>query len=617
MRQQSRTPLSLRTRRWIVSYGAVAVGLILVPFVLPRVAAAASDTPPPTTAPAVADTRAPAGRLPVKEVTAFKDGHAYVLHEGELPVTSDGRIVVDDLPAPVLGTFWPYVAQDGLKLRSVVSGYEDVARTRDTTSLRDMLRANPGARVVVTEMNGTEYAAELVRVTEPRPATDPSVAAPPGVAPPPAGSCLVWLKREAGIRVIPVEAIRDVTFRDPPHDTLTDPQRRGVLTLQVEGSAPRAKVGYAYVQRGLRWIPFYRVQMDENGQARFALWATLVNDLTDLDDVTVHLVVGVPRFRFTDTTDPIALDQALDDLRTDAARLSRGYRRDSRTAYAFSNAIMSQQVQVEPGDMGPGGPPPDDDVLRGSRAEDLFVFTVEHVKLKKGQRMVVPVDEFNLPYESAYVLKLPAIPPPEARERLGQAGNSDERELAALFSAPKVQHMLRVTNSGKAPLTTAPVLVLKGGQVLAQGMTTYTPIGMKCDIGLTDALDVAVSRKDTETGRTPNALRSRNTDLTRIECQGVLTLANRKNTPVRVEITRYVFGQIKEASADGQVDALGWYDEEIVAAGAAGGRSDWWHWYSFPWWFNDVNGIGRVRWNVELKPGEKADLSVTWAYLWG
>ena len=611
MRQRSRTPLSLTNPRRIVSCGAVAVGLALLPFLLAPTATAADA---PAAAPA-------AGHLPVKEVTVFKDGHAYVLHEGELPVAAGGRIVVDDLPAPVLGTFWPYVAQDGLKLRSVVSGYEDVARKRDTTSLRDMLRANPGAQVVVTETNGTEYAAEIVRVTDPRPAADPAAGPPhsvePAGPPPPAGSCLVWLKREAGTRVIPIEAVRDVTFRAPPQDTLTDKQRQGVLTLQVEGSAPRAKVGYAYVQRGLRWIPFYRVQMDENGEAKFALWATLVNDLTDLDDVTVHLVVGVPRFRFTDTTDPIALDQALDDLRTDAARLARGYRPGSRSAYALSNAIMSQQMQAEPGDMDAAAPPPDDDVLRGSRSEDLFVFSVEHVKLKKGQRMVVPVNDFTLPYESAYVLKLPAIPPPEARERLNQAASNDERELAALFSAPKVQHVLRVTNSAKTPLTTAPVLVLKGEQVLAQGMTTYTPSGMKCDIGLTDAIDIAVSRKDTETGRTPHALHTRSTDLTRVECQGVLTLVNRKSTPVRVEITRYVFGQAKEASAEGQIDALGWYDEEIVAAGAAGGHYDWWHWYSFPWWFSDVNGVGRVRWNVELKPGEKTDLSVTWAYFWG
>ena len=39
------------------------------------------------------DAPVPAGalaRMPVKEITVFKDGHAYVLHEGELPTDARG-----------------------------------------------------------------------------------------------------------------------------------------------------------------------------------------------------------------------------------------------------------------------------------------------------------------------------------------------------------------------------------------------------------------------------------------------------------------------------------------------------------------------------------------------
>ena len=37
-------------------------------------------------------------RMPVKEVTVFKDGHAFVLHEGKMPTDADGRRA-DGLPA--------------------------------------------------------------------------------------------------------------------------------------------------------------------------------------------------------------------------------------------------------------------------------------------------------------------------------------------------------------------------------------------------------------------------------------------------------------------------------------------------------------------------------------
>jgi hypothetical protein len=61
---------------------------------------------------------APAGprpRLPVKEVTVFKDGHAFVLHEGRLP-TAGSDVVMDYLPAPVIGTFWAYSADPATRL---------------------------------------------------------------------------------------------------------------------------------------------------------------------------------------------------------------------------------------------------------------------------------------------------------------------------------------------------------------------------------------------------------------------------------------------------------------------------------------------------------------------
>src|SRR6186713_2434910 len=58
--------------------------------------------------------------LPVREVTIFKDGHAFVLREETLAADDAGDIVLDDLPEPVLGTFWPY-ASGGAKLLSATA----------------------------------------------------------------------------------------------------------------------------------------------------------------------------------------------------------------------------------------------------------------------------------------------------------------------------------------------------------------------------------------------------------------------------------------------------------------------------------------------------------------
>ena len=64
--------------------------------------------------------------MPVKEVTVFKDGHALMLHEGRMPVEGSGDVLMDYLPAPALGTFWPYSADKDAKLSAVLAGQRKV-----------------------------------------------------------------------------------------------------------------------------------------------------------------------------------------------------------------------------------------------------------------------------------------------------------------------------------------------------------------------------------------------------------------------------------------------------------------------------------------------------------
>src|SRR5687767_11773773 len=75
-------------------------------------------------------------RMPVKEVTVFKDGHAFVLHAGRVATSDAGHVVLDELPSPVLGTFWPYVSDRRARLTSVTTGRSDVRVERTAVDLR-------------------------------------------------------------------------------------------------------------------------------------------------------------------------------------------------------------------------------------------------------------------------------------------------------------------------------------------------------------------------------------------------------------------------------------------------------------------------------------------------
>jgi len=557
---------------------------------------------------AVASLESSSSTLPVEEITVFKDGHSFVLHEGEMPTDGDGNVTLDYLPRPIVGTFWAYSADARAKLTGVISHKRLVDVRRTALTIPELIEGNIGARVRVHD--GNVYEATILEIptrsSEELGRTGPT-GAPESL---PVRSDVVMLRVAEGVKVVPLNQIQRITFLDGPRTDVTCDEFRETMTLKLDWEKPapdaKAKVGMVYVQRGIRWIPSYRIDIDGEGAATVKLQATIINELTDVEDVTANLVIGVPRFAFENTVDPISLQQT-------AAQLSSHFRRDSQSAYAFSNMIMTQAAMPvrrpetpaggEVIDLGP-------DVAESGKNEDLYVFTVEHVTLKKGQRMVVPIAEYELRYEDVFVLDLPFGPPPEVGHRLN---NDQQAKLAQLFHAPKVMHVIRLSNSAECPLTTAPALILREGRVVAQGMMTYTAAGASGDLELTAAVDISVERLDKETERIADAARWDGYTYARSNLIGSVKLTNHRDTGVDLEVRRSVLGHIDSANHNGSIVHLGRHEGGWATPS---GRPFWWNWYNWPYWWYHFNAVGRVTWQHRLEPGQAIDLEYEWHYFW-
>jgi len=549
--------------------------------------------------------------MPVKEITIFKDGHTFVLHEGKMPVGADGNVTIDYLPRPIIGTFGAYSADAGAKLTAVVSQKRIVPVKRTALTIPELIEGNIGAKVRITEAGLAAYETTIVGIPT-RSTEELSSAEPPGSPEklPERGS-IVLLKFEGGIKAVPISRIQEVTFLDEPKLQLAGEQFRDMMTLKLDWGRRRpeqtADVGMVYVQRGIRWIPNYRIDIDGKGNATVKLQATIVNELADVEDVKAHLVIGVPKFAFENTVDPISLQQTV-------AQLSRHFRPDSQSAYAFSNMIMTQQAEMpvrrvdvpdssETLDLGP-------EVAGSGKNEDLYIFTLEHVTLKKGQRMVVPVAEYELKYRDVFVLDLPFGPPPEVRHNLN---NQQQAELAQLYYSPKVMHKIRLDNDAEYPLTTAPAMILRQGRIIAQGMMTYTAVGASSDLELTAAVDISVEKLDKETERMPDAVKWDGYSYARSNLTGTITLTNRRSDTVSLEIRRSILGQIDSASHEGSIEHLGrheggWMDPNSLPF--------WWGWYNWPYWWYHFNAVGRVSWECEIESGKTVELEYNWHYFW-
>lgn len=567
-----------------------------------------------------ADLPAPAA-LPVREVSVFKDGHAFVVHRGTVAVDGEGEVVLRHLPAPVLGTFWAGATDEGVGVATVTASQSRIKVERTALSLKELIDANPGAEVLVTEFPPAQrdpvpYEATILAAPV-QTADELESLAPPGDGPKlPVTSDLVFLKTAAGTRIVPLARIQDLTFRADPAAKVGREEFRSTLTLRMirrgvgDGVAKlagaEAGVGLMYVQRGLRWIPSYRVELDGKGQARVWLQATLVNDLVDLDDVTCNLVVGVPTFALAGSADPIGLEQA-------AAKLAQAVNLDNGNRFGnfYANSMMSQVAGGAGGAPVPA-PPEVGGETAGEKAEDLYVFRLEHVTLAKGARMVVPVSVGSLPYREFFKLDVPFTPPAEFIQQIDPRQGA---EFARLLATPKAVHTIRLSNNGKAPLTTAPGLVMRDGRVLAQGMLTYTSPGAEVDLAVTTAVDIRVNKEERETRRVPNAQNWNGEQLARLELTGELTLKNLRGQPVDIEVVRHVFGNVESADHDGVVEQVNVLEDLSLLGQAAGpGGGPWSGRFSWPVWWRQFNGAARIRWQVRLDPGAETTLGYGWNY---
>ena len=566
-------------------------------------------------------------KMPIRELTVFKDGHAFVLHEGTMPTDAAGNVVLDYLPTPVVGTFWAYGSTPGARLNSVTASPQRTLVERTALNLRELLEANVGAAVFVTENAATsgvappQYAATILSVPQ-RSSAELEITGAPALPrvdqygrpiiivdadkPLPQKGDIILLQTGNGIKALPLTQIRDVTFEKTPRGKTDNEEWRSLLTMNLNwknAPARQANVGLMYLQRGVRWIPSYRVTLLDKDRARVELQATLINEMADFQNAAVNLVIGVPSFAFKETPDPISLQDTF-------AQLSPHFRGDR--AGAMSNAVMSQVVAYgnaprEAGatiDIGP-------EIAGGGKNEDLFMFHVQNLSLKKGERIALPVTQYVLPYKDVFALDIPFAPPSEA---LATWNSEEQRQAAQLLSAPNVQHRIRLTNTSNEPLTTAPALVIKNGQLLAQGMTTYTAPGGQCEVEVTSTVDVRVTKNDVEIGRTPKAEKWYGLDYSRLDLKGSIELCSYRSQPMDVEVTRYVLGAADSASHGGKIEKMNVFEDRDFLPG--GQYPAWWHYGNWNQWWSHLNGVSRIRWTARLEPEKEITLDYTWHYFW-
>jgi hypothetical protein len=565
----------------------------------------------------------------ITDVTVFKDGHALVMSRGEADL-EDGWCRTREVPVPVLGAFWTFVTERGAEVDFVKAGFAKAEETRPCLSFEEIIQANVGKRVVMVEQPkdadadshegillgilrheaereveatrttpsgrdryGRYYGTGQIRETEEK--TTESLAS------------FVMLQKDSGVQLIKRENIRSICLADDsPATAHTETKEVREISLRVlrrgRPADKKAEVGMIYLQKGVRWIPDYRIRLLANGQAEVSLQGTIIHDLADMENIDLHLVVGVPSFIMKESLSPMA-------LREIGLRLSSYFqppsprRRDQEYNY-FYNAIMTQVSWANAGDESVGGGGPE--IPSEGQQEDLFLYHKSGITLKKGERAVVKLLEVTVPYEDIYTWEIPPVPP---REMWPNVNQDQQRELQRALSAARVMHEIRLTNTGSVPWTTGPATIFKEGTPLGQQLLAYTSVKNKVDVPITVATDLNTKKEEEELSRKLRALIVNGTEYTKATLHGTLTVTNFKDRDVRIVITRKLLGTATGATRDGKITLSNSMENaSILWEGYV------WYWWSWPWWVYRVNPISQIEWEADIPAGESARFEYDWHY---
>lgn len=515
-------------------------------------------------------------------VAAFKNGTGFFIREGTATLR-EGWAFWDYIPPAALGTFWVGSPKVGVSIERLLALREDSSRTVPARTVADMLEANVGKQVKITYgervIEGKLLAVPVdtdsspgqpipfnVVSTVPRPASD-----------------LVLVETANGTVAVSKASISLVEFAGKANADHVVKDKVKRLRFKISGAKESAPITIGYLQKGISWSPAYLVELLNDTSARITMQGLLVNDAEDVEGAEVFFVVGFPNFLYSDVVSPLALTQSISEF---IDRLGR-----PQSPAGGYGTVMTQSVMYNRADYGyaGGGPESAPDFgysstseTPGAQEEDLFLYKMQDVSLKKGERAYYTVFSAEVPFKHVYKWTV------NDTSGVRTDGYVDSNRNSGTPPAEdQVWHMLTLTNTSKYPWTTAPGMAMSQGQPLAQDTLAYTPKGGENDLKLTVATDIRGKKSELETERQNDAININGHSFTKVTSEGKLTLKSFKSKAVTVHVKKTIIGEVTSTTLGGKTEKMG------VAIRA-------------------VNPTSVVKWDVALKPGEEKVLDYSY-----
>lgn len=566
--------------------------------------------------------------LTTERVIVFKDGYCLVVKEGIATTDQHGVAFTEQVPdAAILGSFWA-IPETG-SIRSMIAGWHEREeydeREITCSSVAEILAANLGRSCMLRVGQDTTMQGTICKLLA-RDDTERQEAQLPDQDASPAGSFVsriagdsasagqakyFVLATEAGDVMVNIGEVRHLTIegmQSTIQQKLSRKVRRKRLSLHFDHPNAEVRVKLMYFRPGVRWIPTYRVNLTDaeyssgdgddsvSGSnlgaapkvAELAMQCELLNEAEDFKEVPFHVVVGVPNFRFRDIPSPMVLGQSVRSVlaqTTPQAVMNNN----------FSNAAFSQRSSVDTrparSDQNISSTVDLPEASSGEAGNDLYVYELRPLTLKKGERATIPLQRSRVPYRDIYTWDVQVTHSPTF------AASDDDTPSPLVLSKNEIWRHVELINVTDTPWTTGAVMLNDGFQPLAQDLLTYTSAGNVCRVPVTIAVDVHAKLKDREVDRELQSLRWRGNGYARVEGQIEIEVTSGKAKAIPLEIDLRFGGKATSVTDDGEINLSAFRREDW---GEAGGDA--------------INQSSRIQWRGNVSTEEPFTPKVAYHY---
>lgn len=612
-------------------------------------------------------------RAPIRRVVVYKDGHCFTQREANVAPNSE-TVYLSDLPHALLGTVWAYTRDKQVKVVQIRGRWVEEKRHLAPQNTAELFALNEGAQVEIelrfpedsresARGGSTEIYRGALRVFKPQlryadvypthdapppytpqPPSQPRRSDPYGyyyhsfswTPPPPAdyvqdewsrtvSQSSFAVETERGLVMFSASQVKRVRFLTKPKQYREVTLRRPQLEVLLSGSkkGQRVPLVLAAIEKGIRWIPEYRLALParEEGELTLQLGATLINELSDLQNAEAYVTIGAPQFIMDEYVSPLAMRETF-------MRLSSWF---GEAADLYGSAIAGQLggfggyapsivPELGSGGMGlllndnpqwvrmesekqQGTPQPSPRDLQNVPLEpqietlpQVSLIRLPRITLPKGASAHYTVLEQRVPYKRACfwaidLTEQQSYRSPWQSQYRGRRRFQSFEEISYNLLRQRnlwgeVQEALILKNNGSIPWTTAPAIVIQGDAAIAQDMLLFTPPGEEAVLLLGPAPQMTLSH--TRIPAETQWLRERDRQ---ISVQGgKIQVTNSRNEPARLIVRVRFVGHYKQATR-----------EPVRISRKTGETEEFWNWY----YQNrlQANPYTELVWDLEAPPG--------------